>query len=100
MKDQELVGLKCQLRVRLALVIGELDFIGAVQEFDDGADLAAQKAVRGTSVRSATTSSNCGVVFIACRLYFTKQLVNRGARSPRRTIQVLRTIPLPWGPSI
>src|SRR5258708_4971599 len=46
-KDQKLVGLKRQLRVRLALVIGELDFVGAVQKLDDGADLAAQETLRG-----------------------------------------------------
>jgi hypothetical protein len=33
------------------------------------------------------------VVCICCRLYLTKQLVKRGAVSPRRTIQVLLTIP-------
>ena len=93
-----MVGLKRQLRVRLALVVGELDFIAAVQKLLDGAHLAAPCA--GTSVRSATTSSNCGVVFIACRLYFTKQLVNLGELSPRRTIHVLLTTPAPRGPLI
>ena len=46
-KDQELVGLKRQLRIRLALVIGELDFVGAIQKLHYGADLAAQETVRG-----------------------------------------------------
>jgi hypothetical protein len=46
-EDQKLIGLKRQLRVRLALVIGELDLIGAVNEFDDSADMAAQKVVSG-----------------------------------------------------
>jgi hypothetical protein len=72
--------MKRQLRVRLALVVGELDFIGAIEKLHDGAHLAARRPSAGASVRSATTSSNCGVVFIACRLSFTKQLVKRGAR--------------------
>ena len=48
-KDQKLVGPKRQLRVRLALVVGELDFVSAVQKLDDGADLAAQETVRQRS---------------------------------------------------
>lgn len=46
-KDQELVGLKGQLRVRLALVIGEFHFVSAIQNFHDRADLTAQKAIGG-----------------------------------------------------
>jgi hypothetical protein len=46
MEDQKLIGRERQLRVGLALVVGEFDFVGAVQQFHDGADLAAQEAVR------------------------------------------------------
>jgi hypothetical protein len=46
-KDEELVWRERELSVRLALVIRELDFVGAVQELHDGADLTAQEAVRG-----------------------------------------------------
>ena len=46
-KDEELVWRERELSVRLALVIRELDFVGAVQEFNDSADLTAQEAVRG-----------------------------------------------------
>jgi hypothetical protein len=47
MEDQELVRRERELRVGLSFVVGEFDFIGAVQELHDGADLTAQKAVRG-----------------------------------------------------
>ena len=46
-KDEELVWRWRELGVRLALVIRELDFVGAVQELHDGTDLTAQEAVRG-----------------------------------------------------
>ena len=46
-KDQKLVGRKRELRVRLALVIGELDFVSAIQQLHDCADLAALEAMRG-----------------------------------------------------
>ena len=46
-QDEELVWRERELSVRLALVIRELDFAGAIQELHDGADLTAQEAVRG-----------------------------------------------------
>ena len=46
-KDEELVWRERELSVRLALVIRELDFVGAVQELHDGTDLTAKEAVRG-----------------------------------------------------
>ena len=99
-KDEKLVWRERELSVRLALVIRELDFVGAVQEFNDSADLTAQEAVRRhvSEERDDIQQVWCGVH--CCRLYFTKQLVKRGALSPRRTIHVLLTIPLPRGPSI
>ena len=45
MKDQKLVTLKCQLRVRFALVIRELDFVRAIESLHDSADLSAHRAV-------------------------------------------------------
>jgi hypothetical protein len=47
MKDQQLVGRERQLCVGLPSIVGEFDFVGAVQELHDGTDLAAQEAVRG-----------------------------------------------------
>ena len=65
-KDEELVWREREISVRLALVIREFDFVGAVQELHDGADLAAQEAVRGHVCEERDdTSSKCGVVCIA-----------------------------------
>ena len=47
MKDQKVVGRKGQFRVGLALVVGEFDFVGAVEEFHNGTHLAAQETMRG-----------------------------------------------------
>jgi hypothetical protein len=82
-KDQKLVGLKCQLRVRLALVIGELNLIGAVQEFHDGADLAAQKAAFGDvcEERDDIQQLWCGVHCLS-PLVVAQQRVNRFLGQP------------------
>ena len=45
-KDKEQVGRDGQLCVRLALIVGEFNFVRAVQQFDDRADLAAHETVR------------------------------------------------------
>ena len=47
MKDQELVGRKRELSVRLPIVVREFDLKSTIQEFDDGADLPAQETMRG-----------------------------------------------------
>ena len=47
MKDQKLVTGECQLCVSFALVVGEFDFVCAVQELHNCADLAEQEAVLG-----------------------------------------------------
>ena len=61
-----------------------------VQNLHDSADQASQEAVRGhVGQKSDDIQQARGGAL--CRLYFTKQLVNRGALSPRRTIHVLLT---------
>lgn len=46
-EDEELVGRQRQLCVRLAFIVGEFDFVSAIHELHDGADLATQEAARG-----------------------------------------------------
>jgi hypothetical protein len=47
MQDEELLRLQRKLRVRLSFVVGEFDFIRAVEEFYHGAHLPSKEAVRG-----------------------------------------------------
>ena len=41
MQDQELVRFQRELRVRLSLIVRELDLIGTVEQLHDGANLPA-----------------------------------------------------------
>ena len=45
-KDQKLASLQGELSVRFAVVVRELDFVGAVQKLHDCAHLAAQEPFR------------------------------------------------------
>src|SRR5229473_6314521 len=81
-KDQELVRRKSELGVCLTLVVGEFDFVGAVQQLHDGADFAAQEAVCGHVCEESDDIQQVWRGVHCCRLYFTKQLVKRGALSP------------------
>jgi len=100
MKDEELVGLQRRLRVGLSFVVGEFNLVSAIEELDDGADLPTAKALRrqirkeSHYIKKPRCHGHCSCI------YFTKQLVNRGVRSPRRTIHMLLTIPAPRGPLI
>lgn len=40
-QDKKAIGFQRELSACLPLVIAKLDFVGAVEEFHDGADLAA-----------------------------------------------------------
>ena len=46
MKDEELIWFEHQFGVGLPLVVGEFDLVGTIEDFDDGAYLAAQQSVR------------------------------------------------------
>ena len=98
MEDQKLLGLECKLRVRLPFVVREFNLVGTIEQLHDRANLSANEAIRGhiREERYDVQQTWCGMH----RLYFTKQLVNRGARSPRRTIHMLRTTPVPSSPWI
>jgi hypothetical protein len=61
-KDQELVGPHGELGVGLSFVVREFNFVGAIQEFNDGTHLTAEEAMLGTSERRATTSRRRGLV--------------------------------------
>lgn len=98
MKNQELLGSEGELRVGLAVVVGELDLVGPVEQLHDRPDLTSREAVarKVRKERDDIEQAGCGMHF--CRLYFRKQLVKRGAVSPRRTIHVLLTVPEPREP--
>ena len=100
MQNQELVGPEGELGVRPALVIGELDLVGAIQKLHNCPDLSAQKPLVWDifEQRDDVEQPWSGVHPVVS--YFRKQLVSRGTLSPRRTIHVLRTIPFPRGPLI
>jgi hypothetical protein len=46
-EHEELVGSKRELSVRLPLVVGELDLVGAIQKLNDRSNLTAQDTVNG-----------------------------------------------------
>jgi hypothetical protein len=97
-KDQKLVELERKLRVHLSFIVRELNLIGTIEKFHDGPHLSANEAMRGyiREKRDDVQQTWYGVH----GFYFTKQLVNRGIHSPRRTIHMLRTTPEPPGPRI
>lgn len=98
MKNQELILAQCQLCVGLSLVVGEFDLIRTFEQLHDGANLTADEAMLGRVRKEGDDiqQARCGVHF--WRLHFTKQLVNRGAVSLRRTIHALLTTPEARGP--
>ena len=99
-EHQKLIRCQREFRVRLPFVVGEFDLIGAIQEFHDGADLPAHKTMRRHIREERHDIEQVWSGVHCCCLYFRKQLVNRGVRSPRRTIHMLLTIPEPRGPLI
>jgi len=78
MKDQELIFFERQFGVGLPLVVGEFDLIGAVQEFHDGSDLAAQQALR-RQVRQQRDN----VQELRCRVGHLHSLLHETARQTR-----------------
>jgi hypothetical protein len=78
MKDQELVWFERQFRVGFPLVVGEFDLIGAVQEFHDCPDLAAQQALR----RQVRQERN-NVQKLRCRVGHLHSLLHETARQTR-----------------
>ena len=98
MEDEELVGRQRELSVGLPVVVREFDLAGTIEEFHNRANLPAQEPVRGHIRQESDDIQQVWRIAQCHGLYFTKQLVKRGAFSPRRTIHMLLTTPVPREP--